>query len=117
MTRLNKDAYDVGYNSLIYDYLRPIDAKNIVVTLSGEKAGVLKRGQIIDFADETYTPHADGGAANCLVSDDVSYKEGDTEVVVSVYINGDYRASKVITDVELTETDMDNLRIHGIILK
>lgn len=117
MKQLNKEAYCVEPNKLIYDYLRPIDARNVVVTLPNKKAGLLKRGQVIDFDDGVYVPHAQSGTANCLVTDDVAYTENDTEVVASVYINGNFRKSKVITDVELTETDMDNLRIHGIVLK
>lgn len=117
MKQLNKEAYRVEPNNLIYDYLRPIDTKNVVVTLPGKSAGILKRGQVIDFDDGNYAPHAESGTTNCLVTDDVAYTETDTEIVVSVYINGNYRKSKVITEVELTETDMDNLRIHGIVLK
>ncbi len=117
MEQLNKEAYRMEPNSLIYDFHRPIDAKNIVIGLTAGKEGVLKRGQLIDFADGTYTLHTEGGVANCLVSDDVSYTAADTEVVASVYISGNFRANKVITDVELTETDADNLRIHGICLK
>lgn len=117
MKRLNKEAYNAEPNNLIYDYLHPIDAKNIMVTLPGKAAGVLKRGQVIDFDDGAYAPHTGSGTANCLITDDVAYTETDTEIVASAYINGNYRKSKVITDVELTETDMDNLRIHGILLK
>lgn len=117
MRELNREAYRMEPNPLIYDFYRQIDAKNVVIKLTDAKAGVLKRGQLIDFADGEYTPHTEGGAANCLVSDDVSYKETDTEVVVSVYISGNFRANKVITDAVLTETDADNLRIHGICLK
>lgn len=117
MKRLNEEAYRMEPNALIYDFHRPIDAKNVVVKLPEGKAGVLKRGQLIDFVDGEYTPHAEDGVANCLVSDDVSYTETDTEAVVSVYISGNFRANKVITEAELTETDADNLRIHGICLK
>lgn len=117
MKQLNEEAYRMEPNPLIYDFHRPIDAKNIVIRLTAGKEGVLKRGQLIDFANDTYTPHTEGGLANCLISDDVSYAVTDTEVVASVYISGNFRANKVITDVELTETDADNLRIHGICLK
>lgn len=117
MKELNKEAYQVEPNELIYDYIQPIDAKNIVIELPGGTAGILERGQVIDFADGVYKPHAEDGSANCLVSDDVAYTEDDTEVVAAVYISGNFRTSKVVTDVGLTETDLDNLRIHGIILK
>lgn len=117
MKQLNEEVYRMEPNPLIYDFYRPIDAKNVVIKLSGGKTGVLKRGQLIDFADDEYTIHAEGGVANCLVSDDVHYTDTDTEMVVSVYISGNFRKNKVITDAELTETDADNLRIHGICLK
>lgn len=117
MKTLNDEAYRMEPNPLIYDFYRQIDAKNVVIKLPGGKTGVLKRGQLIDFADGEYSIHAENGVANCLVSDDVYYADTDTEVVASVYISGNFRKNKVITDAELTETDADNLRIHGICLK
>jgi hypothetical protein len=117
MKTLNKESYRVEPNSLIYDFYRIIDAKNVEVTLSGDSAGTLKRGQVLDFTDGKYVVHADDGTANCLVTDDVEYAQGDTEAVVSVYISGNFRRDKVVAETELTEKDLDNLRMHGIVLK
>lgn len=115
--QLNKTAYQMEPNQLIYDFLRPIDAKNVIVKITSGKAGVLKRGQVIDFDSGMYSPHTEGGTASGLVTDDVTYDVTDENVVVSIYITGNFRALKVVTDVSLTETDVDNLRIHGIFLK
>ncbi len=117
MKQMNKEVYNVEPDGLIYDFCRPVDAININVTLEAGKGGILKRGQLIDFADGSYTPHQADGAANCIVSDDTVYTATDNSVVVSVYICGNFRTDRVISDVDLTETDIDNLRIHGILLK
>ena len=117
MNRINNEVYNVEPDGLIYDFCRPVDAKNINVTLTAKASGVLKRGQLIDFADGSYTPHQAGGAANCIVSDDVAYSASDSSIVVSVYICGNFRTDRIISDEDLTETDIDNLRIHGILLK
>lgn len=119
METLNKEAYTVEPDHLIYDRYRLIDSWTIPVTVSGVKAGVLKRGQVVDFNAETgiYEPHKSGGAAKCIVARNTAYTEGETEVAALVYISGDFRTSACVSDVELTAGDIEHLRDGGIVLK
>lgn len=119
MEMLNKEAYKVEPDSLIYDRYRLIDSRNVLVKVPEGKAGILKRGQIIDFNEngETYEPHKEAGVANCIVARDTSYAEDETEATVHVYISGDFRQSACVTDVELTCVDLEHLRGSGIVLK
>lgn len=117
MSRLNKEAYEVIKDGLVYDYYRLIDAKNVTVKLSEEKAGVLKRGQLIDFDNGEYSKHSASGTANCIVAEDTEYTEKDTGVVATVYTSGDFTTAKVISESEITETDKENLRSKNIVLK
>lgn len=116
---LNEEAYKVEKDGLVYDLYAPIDVKNVTVTIEAGTMEALKRGQLIDF-DETegkYKPHAAEGAANCIVARDVKLTTRDTDAVASVYISGNFRASSVVTEEELTEKDVENLRSKNIILR
>ena len=117
--RLNKEAYEVKPDNLIYDNTHPIDGYVVSIKVPAEKAGVLKRGQILDFSesDGSYVPHAEGGSVSAIVVNDVDYAADDTEVSASVYISGTFRKSVCITDVALTAADIEKLRSRGIYLK
>lgn len=119
MSLLNKEAYELKGDGLIYDYYGLIDGKTLTVSLDGTTAGVLKRGQLIDFdaSTGTYKKHVSGGVANCIVEHDIEFATGEKEIVVSVYTGGNFRTSKVISDSEITVTDKENLRSKNIILK
>lgn len=114
--KLNKEAYEVKRDNLVYDSSHQIDAKNVTVTVP-EGAGVFRRGEILDFKDGKYAAHSEGGTASVIVAECASYSENDTEVAVPVYISGAFRQSACITSVELTETDIEALRSKGIYLK
>lgn len=118
MSKQLNEGSEMKMDNLIYDYLRFIDAKVVVVTVS-DGPGVLKRGQLLDFDGEnkSYSVHAVGGIANCVVCEDTEYAESDSEILVSVYISGDFRKSSIITDVDLDVLDEENLRSAGIVLK
>lgn len=117
MKQLNEGS-EMKMDNLVYDYLRLIDAKVVVLQVS-DGPGVLKRGQLVDFDSEQkkYSVHEAGGTANCVVFEDTEYAESDSEIPVTVYISGDFRKSSVITDVELDVADEENLRNAGIVLK
>ena len=115
-TKLNQETYEVNKDNLIHDYLRIIDAKNVTVHVE-TGGGTIKRGQIIDFSEGKFKLHKDGGTANCICAADTTYTADETEVIVSVYISGNYRKAYCISDVDLNETDVENLRSSGIILK
>lgn len=119
METLNKEAYTVEPDHLIYDHYRLIDSWTIPVMVSGGKAGVLKRGQVIDFNTETeaYEPHKSEGMAKYIVARNTAYIEAETQVPTLVYISGNFRTSACVTDVELTAGDIEHLRDGGIVLK
>lgn len=119
MEILNKEAYAVEPDHLIYDRYRLIDSWTIPVTVSSGTAGTLQRGQVVDFNAETgiYELHKEGGVAKCIVARNTVYTEDETEVATHVYISGDFRASACVTDVELTMGDIEHLRDSGIVLK
>lgn len=113
--KVNNEVYTMEKDSLVYDMSHPRDAKNITLASSG--AGVIKRGQVVDYADGAYTLHAEGGVAAGIVAADTAYTAEDTEITVPVYISGTFRASACISGVELTTADTENLRSKGIYLK
>lgn len=118
MSKQLNESSEMKMDNLIHDYLKLIDAKAIVLTLP-EGAGVLKRGQLVDFdaGSKTYSIHKAGGTANCVLCKDTEYAESDVDIPVSAYISGDFRKSSLITDVELDVVDEENLRSAGIVLK
>lgn len=115
--QLFEKVHEEKKDNLIYDYLRLIDSRAVTLTLTGDTAGTVRRGQVIDFDAGRYSLHATGGTANCIVAESTEYAKGDTEVVVPVYISGDFRTSAVLSDVELTDTDTESLRGFGVVLK
>ena len=46
---LNKEAYKVTNDNLIYDSSHHIDARNVPVTVQTGAPGIIKRGQVLDF--------------------------------------------------------------------
>lgn len=51
---LNREAYTMEKDKLVYDLSHPRDAKNVSVTVP-EGGGVIKRGQVIDYKDGQYS--------------------------------------------------------------
>lgn len=117
MALLNRQAYAVEKDRLVYDAKHPVDAAAVPVNITAEEDGVIKRGQVLDCAGEEYSIHAADGDAGAIVAEDTDYAADDTEITVSVYISGSFRASEVIADPELTAGDMEALRGRGIYLK
>jgi hypothetical protein len=111
---MNKELYTVGEDSLIYDGTYAVDAKNIQVSISETEPGVIKRGQVLDEADGTFSIHKNGGKPSCIVAEDTSYAVDDTDIIVPCYISGCFWADKV---TELTVAEREVLRSKGIILK
>ncbi len=119
MSILNSPAYTVGKDKLIYDGTYPIDGNAIVLTITADADGVIKRGNVIDFDkdSEEYSPHKEGGVPNCIAAENTEYTAEDTVVVVPIYISGTFRTSAIIADPELKEADREALRSVGIHLK
>ena len=115
---LNKDAYTVTPDNLIYDTTHPIDGDGITVTMdAAAAAGTIKRGQVIDVSSGTYSIHANGGTPSCIVAEDADYAVGATSVVVAVFTSGTFRKSKLIATPALTAANVETLREKGIFLK
>ena len=117
MALLNKKAYAVEKDRLVYDAKHPIDASAIQVKITADKEGVIKRGQVLDFAGGDYSVHAADGEVSVIVAEDAEYAADDTEITVAVYITGTFRASEVISEPELTAGDIEVFRGKGIYLK
>lgn len=117
MSLLNKPIYEVDKDRLIYDAKHPIDAIIVQVSVPENTAGTIKRGQVIDHADGVYSIHASEGTPSMIAAEETSYAADDTSVPVTVYISGNFRASEVIADPEMTTEDMEALRGKGICLK
>lgn len=117
--RMNKTAYEVGSDKLLYDNSHPFDAKNVSVTVPAKTVGTLKRGQVMDFdsASGKYVVHAASGSVSGVLAEDASYAADDTEVIAAMYISGAFRKSACVTAVELTDADEETLRSKGIYLK
>lgn len=115
--KLNKEAYTVERDNLVYDSSHPVDAKNVTVAVPAEGTGAFRRGEILDFTEGGYATHTAGGSAGAIVAESTPYAEGDTELAVPVYISGTFRKSACIASVELAETDIEALRSKGIYLK
>lgn len=117
MSILNKPAYAVEKDKLIYDAKHPTDVANITVTVTPGEAGEMKRGQIIDCKDGKYSIHAENGEPSAVVAETAGYAADDTEIIVTVYTSGTFRASEIIADPELDTADAEALRGKGIYLK
>ena len=113
---LNREAYTMEKDKLVYDLSHPRDAKNVSIT-APEGEGIIKRGQVIDYKDGQYAVHASGGVAVAIIAEDTPYEDGDTEITAAVYISGTFRKSACISSVELETSDIENLRSKGIYLK
>lgn len=113
---LNREAYTMEKDKLVYDLSHPRDAKNISLT-APEGGGIIKRGQVIDYKDGQYAVHASGGVAVAIVAEDIPYADGDTEITAAAYISGTFRKSACISGVELETSDIENLRSKGIYIK
>ena len=117
MALLNKEAYEMKKDSLLYDGRHPFDVSNVQVKLTPTEAGVIRRGQVIDCANGDYSIHAEGGEASAIVAESTSYAMDDTDVSVTVYTSGTFRASEVLAAPDLTDADVEALRGKGIYLK
>lgn len=117
MEQLNKTAYAVNPDRLIYDGKHPIDATVLTVTLDGESEVTIKRGQIIDTNKGKYSVHAASGAPCAIAEETIAAEAGTTEIQVQAYISGTFRADAVIASPELTDADIQTLREKGIYLK
>lgn len=117
MSLLNRPAYAVEKDKLIYDAKHPIDAGTVQLTIIADTNGVIRRGQLLDCADGVYSIHAAGGEASVIVAEDTSYASDDTEITVVVYSSGTFRASEIIADPEIEAADVETLRGKGIYLK
>lgn len=117
MALLNKTAYVVEKDKLIYDFRHPIDAVNLEVSVPAETAGEIKRGQVLDVASGVYGVHAKSGVPCAIAAEDTSYAADETKVTVSAYISGSFRISEVVANPELSASDLEALRSKGIYLK
>lgn len=119
MGLLNRQAYAMEKDRLIYDAKHPIDAAAVRMQITAEEGGTVKRGQVLDYADTDgkYRVHTEGGEARVIVAEDAEYAPEDTEITVVVYISGTFRASEVIAEPEITDSDIETLRGNGIYLK
>ncbi len=119
MSVLNSPAYAVEKDKLIYDGTYPVDGGAVPVTITADTDGVIKRGSVIDFDEdsEEYSPHKEGGTPSCIVAEDTEYTAEDTAVVVPIYISGTFRTSAIIAEPELGEAGREALRRVGIHLK
>lgn len=117
MALLNKMAYTVEKDRLVYDGKHPIDATAVQVTVESDTGGAVKRGQLLDFENEVYSIHTEGGTPSAIVAEDAEYVSDDTEITVAVYTSGTFRASEIISGSEITVSDAENLRSRGIYLK
>jgi len=118
---LNKPAYSMEKDNLIYDMSHPIDAKAVTLKVNASgttaKDGEVKRGQVLDVDDGIYTVHATGGDASCIVAKDASYAADDTGITVSVYISGAFTGDALVASPALGAEDIENLRSKGIFVK
>lgn len=117
MSLLNKQAYTVEKDKLIYDGKHPIDVMSIPVAITPSAAGEIKRGQVIDCTAGVYGIHAEAGEPSAIAAETTSYAADDTEVMVTVFVSGTFRTSEIIANPDLTEADTEALRSRGIYLK
>lgn len=117
MAELNKQAYAMEKDGLIYDAKHPIDAIVVQVPIAAEEPGEISRGQLLDCTDGVYSIHTTDGAASAIAAENVSYAADDTDIAVAAYVSGSFRASQVIAEPEITDADLKMLRSKGIYLK
>ncbi len=114
---LNQTVATMKADNLIYDGTHPIDGTAVRIVLSGDAAGELKRGQILDYDNGDFKVHASNGTVSAILAEDVAYAAGETEVDASAYLSGTYRQAACVSDVELTADDLEEFRSKGIYLK
>lgn len=115
---LNKEAYAMRDDTLVYDGIHAVDGTNITVELDGKSAGTIARGQIVDVKDDgTYVIHTERGIPAVIVAESVTYEAGDASVVVQAYTSGTFRAKLILANPELTAADIETLREKSIYLK
>jgi hypothetical protein len=113
---LNREAYTIKPDNLIYDAKHPIDAVTLQVAVAADKDGEISRGQVLYAKDGEYSlTKSDGGEAGAIAAETTSYASDDTEVTLAAYISGTFRRSHVMGD--LTDADAETLRTKGIYLK
>lgn len=117
MSLLNKQAYVVEKDRLVYDAKHPIDVTNVPVAVAPSDEGEIKRGQVIDCTNGVYGIHSESGDPSAIVAETTGYAADDTEIIVTVYTSGTFRACEVIANPELTTADIEALRGRGIYLK
>lgn len=115
MKMLNKQAYTMERDRLIYDGSHEIDGSAVVITT--ESSGEIRRGALLDYSDGTYVLHAANGTPSAIAAETVEYTETDIQVTVPVYISGTFRKAAVISPAALTAADVETLRSKGIYLK
>jgi hypothetical protein len=115
MALLNREAYTVEKDKLVYDGKHPFDVANVPVKVTADTTGTIQRGEVLDYADGAYSAHAEGGTPSAIVAETTEYAADDTEIVVTVYTSGTFRTSEVTP--ELTTADVEALRGKGIYLK
>lgn len=117
MKLLNKPAYEMERDKLIYDGTHPVDGSAVKVKLDVESGGAVLRGTLIDYADGVYSIHKSDGEASLIAAESVQYAAEEAEAVVPVYVSGTFRKCAVISEAEITDTDVETLRCKGIYLK
>lgn len=122
MVQLNESQVATP-NNLIYDSELPVEYGTVTLAISPSADGKIEKGQVIDvdFDNSTgaaaYSVHAASGVPCAIVAEDEPFVSTDTEVVVSVFTAGNLKANKIVTDVDLTDADVAELRKVGIVLK
>jgi hypothetical protein len=118
MALLNGEAYTVKRDKLIYDSKHPIDATTVQVSVTSDKEGVIRRGQLLYCKDGVYSAKkADDNEASAISVETTSYSSDDTDIVVEAYISGTFRKSEIVTDSDISAADEEALRGKGIYLK
>ena len=122
MVQLNESQVATP-NNLIYDSELPVEYGTVTLAISPSADGKIEKGQVIDVDFDnstgaaTYSVHAANGVPCAIVAEDEPFVSTDTEVVVSVFTAGNLKANKIVTDVDLTDADVAELRKVGIVLK
>ena len=52
MSMLNKMAYVVEKDKLIYDFSHPLDGMNFTVKIEADTNGVIQRGELLDITED-----------------------------------------------------------------
>ncbi len=117
MTVLNSEIYRMEHDTLIADLTHPQDVRMVSVSLTKGAPGTIVRGQVLDLAEGSYICHAEQGTANCIVAENTDYTEADEKVNCPVYVSGTFMESGLVSAVDLTDADVENLRGVGIYVK